>query len=64
VTTSVRQRWALGDGGWRHLGTGCFDFILNLCIFLKRFRCQLISNEQKTLPLCHDHMAVALLYMT
>jgi hypothetical protein len=54
VAASVRRRWAVGDYGWRHLGTGCFDFILNLCIFLKRLRCQLMSGEQKTLLLCHD----------
>jgi hypothetical protein len=38
----------------------CFDFILNLCIFLKMLRCQLMSGGQKTPPFCHDHMATAL----
>jgi hypothetical protein len=47
VAASVRWRWAVGDGGWRRLGTGCFDFILNLCIFLKKLRCQLMSRGQK-----------------
>ena len=49
-------------GGWRwwRLGTGCFDSILNLYIFFKSLRCQLMSGEQKTPPLCHDRMATAL----
>jgi hypothetical protein len=38
---------ARDGGGWRHLGTECFDFILNLCIFLKRLMCQLMSVGQK-----------------
>jgi hypothetical protein len=29
---------------------GCFDFILDLCIFLKMVRCQFMSGGQKTPP--------------
>jgi hypothetical protein len=39
---------------------GCFDFILDLCIFLKMVRCQFMSGGQKTSHLCHDRMAAAL----
>jgi hypothetical protein len=39
---------------------GCFDFILNLCIFLKMLMCQLMNGGQKTPPFCHDHVAAAL----
>jgi hypothetical protein len=39
---------------------GCFDFILDLCIFLKMVRCQFMSGGQKT-PLLHPiQMAAAL----
>jgi hypothetical protein len=39
---------------------GCFDFILDLCIFLKMVRCQFMSGGQKT-PLLHPiRMATAL----
>ena len=38
---------------------GCFDFILNLCIFLKMLRCQLMNGGQKTPSFCHDRMAAA-----
>jgi hypothetical protein len=37
-----------------------FDFILNLCIFFKMLRCQLISGGQKISAFCHDHMAATL----
>jgi hypothetical protein len=40
---------------------GCFDFILNLCIFLKMLKCQLMNGGQKTPPFCHDRMAAALI---
>jgi hypothetical protein len=67
------QRWVVG-GGWRRpfaeggqwvfylvdLLIGCFDFILNLCIFLKMLRCQLMNGGQKTPHFCHDHVAAAL----
>jgi hypothetical protein len=39
---------------------GCFDFILDWCIFLKMVRCQFMSGGQKTPHLCHDRMAAAL----
>jgi hypothetical protein len=55
------------DGGFfllPDLLIGCFDSILDLCIFLKMMRCQLISDGQKT-PLLHPiRMAVALLKET
>jgi hypothetical protein len=42
---------------------GCFDFILNLCVFLKRMRCQLVTGGQKTPPFCHDRMAATLFWL-
>jgi hypothetical protein len=55
------------DGGWRHLSgvplfgclIECLVLILNLYIFLEILRCQLVSDEQKTIPLYHDCIAIA-----
>jgi hypothetical protein len=43
---------AVGDGGQRLSSLvvvmiGCFDFILNLCFFLKRMRCQHVIGGKK-----------------
>ena len=66
-----RWRWAVGGGvhspevGGRSfiwlvdLLIECFDFILNLCIFLKMLKCQLMNGRQKTYPFCHDRMVAA-----
>ena len=58
---------AVGGGVWvvSHLfgwliSIGCFDFILNLYIFLKMLRRQLIIGRQKTPHFCHDRIATAL----
>jgi hypothetical protein len=63
-----------GGGRWRRpspeVGSGlfiwllnflieCFDFIFNLCIFLKLLRCQSLNGGQKSPPFCHDRMAAA-----
>jgi hypothetical protein len=37
----------------------CFDFIFNLCIFLKLLRCQSLNGGQKNPLFCHDRMAAA-----
>jgi hypothetical protein len=44
---------AVDDGGQRLSSLvvvmiGCFDFILNLCFFLKRMRCQHVIGGKKT----------------
>jgi hypothetical protein len=58
-----------GGGRWIFLVVGflligCFNFILDWCIFLKIVRCQLINDGQKT-PLLHPiRMTAALLLIT
>jgi hypothetical protein len=73
VRRKSRRRWTVGgsicslevgSGSFIWLVDlliGCFDFILNLCIFLKMLKCQLTSGGQKTPPFCHDRMATALI---
>jgi hypothetical protein len=55
----------VGGGVWAvrwliDLMIGCFNFILNLCVFLKRMSCHLMIGGQKTPPFCHDRMVAAL----
>jgi hypothetical protein len=57
---AVSRRWAVNTVWLHDLLIGCFDFILDLCIFLKMVRCQFMSGGQKTPPFCHDRMAPAL----
>jgi hypothetical protein len=73
-----RRRWAAGGGGWRRpspeVDIGlfiwllnflieCFDFIFNLCIFLKLLRCQSLNGGQKNPSFYHDRMAAAPIYI-
>jgi hypothetical protein len=58
---------AVGDGGRRLSNLvvamiWCFDFILNLCVFLKRMRCQHVIGGKNPPLFCHDRMAATLLY--
>jgi hypothetical protein len=54
-------RWVIHLVAWL---IRCFDFILNLCIFLKMVRRQHMNGGQKTPPFCHDRMAAALMQGT
>jgi hypothetical protein len=55
-------RWIFLVAGF--LLVGCFNFILDWCIFLKIVRCQLMNGGQKT-PLLHPiRMAAALIILS
>jgi hypothetical protein len=62
-------RWVVVGGGVCTIGhlfgclIECFVLILNLYIFLKMLRCQLVSGGQKIPPLSHDRMTTTLIIL-